>query len=96
MPHASYLAAALLCPWSDCGLSIKGIDFCLELRDDLANYKRVMAGWFLQPDYGVVGRCPGCAQYVWFGKESKRAVPDPPPGGLDVLPDDWHTVAYIE
>jgi len=96
MPHVRYLAAFLLCPWDGCGFSSKGIDFCLEKRGDPAFYKRVMAAWYLQADYGLVARCPGCGRYVWFGKDSKQAIPDPPPSGYDVLPDDWHSLAFIE
>ena len=95
MPHVVYVAPFLLCPWPGCGFRIEMIDFQLEKsgRPDL--YARVVAAWGQQPGYGVVGRCPGCGQFVWVGKDSKQAVPDPPPPGMEVLPDDWGQTAFI-
>lgn len=59
MPHASYLAAFILCPWPGCEFSIKDVDFCVEKRGDPALYKRIVAAWYGQADYGLVARCPG-------------------------------------
>jgi hypothetical protein len=71
------------------------IDVQLEKMAAPDLYGRVVAAWGRQPGYGVVGRCPGCGQYVWFGKDSKQAVPDPPAADLEVLPDDWAQNAFI-
>jgi len=95
MPHVSFVAAFLLCPWPGCGFKIGLIDFRLEDRQDPPYYKRILAAWYLQPEFGLVARCPGCRQYVWFGKDGKRTVSDPPSADLEVLPDDWHTIATI-
>ena len=95
MPHAVYYVPYLLCPWPGCGYQIGIVDFCVEKmgRPDL--YARVVGAWHAQPGYGVVARCPGCRQYVWFSKDSKETVPDPPGPGIDVLPDDWDQFASI-
>jgi hypothetical protein len=46
---------------------------------------------------GIVGRCPGCGQYVLFTQTDKQQVGDDPlASGLAVLPDDWYQNAYIE
>lgn len=97
MPHVAYPLAFVQCPWTGCGFRIAMVDFRLELGDDRALYTRVVLTWQAQPDYGIVARCPGCQKYVWFGKGSKRAISEPLPMGLDILPDDWHLRAeFIE
>lgn len=70
MPHVVYYAPFLLCPWPACGFRIEMIDFQLEKMATPDLYARVVAAWGRQPGYGVVGRCPGCGQYVWFGKRT--------------------------
>jgi hypothetical protein len=95
MPHVSYLAAFLLCPWPGCGYRIALLDFQLELSGNPQLYARAVQQWGSQPPYGLVGRCPGCRNYVWYGETEKRAVPEPVPTGLDVLPDDWHLNAFL-
>lgn len=95
MPHVSYLDLFHLCPWPECGFQMVMIDFCLENGSNPALYQRAVSEWNLRPDYGLVARCPGCRQFVWFGKDAKRAVADPPTSDLEVLPDDWHLIAFI-
>jgi hypothetical protein len=95
MPHAVYYALFLFCPWPGCDFQIAMVDFNLEKSGIPDLYARVVLAWNSQPGYGVVARCPGCGQYVWFGKDSKQAVPDPPTADLEVLPDDWHQIASI-
>jgi hypothetical protein len=95
MPHVVYLSAFLLCPWLACGQRIELIDFQLEHAGDASFYSRVVAKWGTDPTYGLVGRCPGSGRFVWFGTTAKRAVPEPLPVDLDVLPDDWHQTAYL-
>jgi hypothetical protein len=95
MPHAVYHDPFLLCPWPGCDVRIGIVDFCLEKMGMPALYARVMLAWGRQTGYGLVGRCPGCGQYVWFGENSKRALPDPPAPDLEVLPDHWAHVALI-
>ncbi len=93
MPHIVYHAPYLLCPWPGCGFQIGGIDFQLENLNDPGRYSQYLAAWWQGP--GLVGRCPGCQQYVLFGMNGKQAVPDPAAAGLTVLPDDWYQKAYI-
>jgi hypothetical protein len=95
MPHVIYAVAFFGCPWPGCGCRIEMIDFRLGLPGDPALYNRAVTPWQLDPDDGLVARCPGCGQFVWFGKNRKQTISDPPPPGYDVLPDDWHTVAFI-
>ncbi len=95
MPHAVYPMAFLVCPWPGCGYPLEIVDFQLERGADAALYARVVLAWNLQADYGVVGRCPGCNQFVWFGRDEKRAVGEPVPAGFEVLPDDWHRMAFM-
>jgi hypothetical protein len=71
------------------------VDFQLEQMGNPALYARVVGSWGLDPDFGVVGRCPGCRQYVFFGISIKRPIDDPSTTGLPVLPDDWHLIALI-
>ncbi len=92
MPHIVYHSPWDICPWPGCGFKIGGIDFQLETGDS-ANYTNQLAAWW--QGAGLVGRCPGCNQYVLFTFNDKRCVADPKDGGLVVLPDDWHQRAYI-
>jgi hypothetical protein len=62
---------------------------------DPAFYARVMRDWGHLPDFGLVGRCPGCGRYVQFGLAVKQPVNDPATTNLPVLPDDWHLRAFI-
>jgi hypothetical protein len=95
MPHAGYLGQSLFCPWPGCGYRIELIDFQLELKGNPTFYAQVMLEWGRRPDYGLVGRCPGCRQYVRFGATDKQPIPDPNATGLPVLPDDWHLNAFL-
>jgi hypothetical protein len=96
MPHVVYLAASIVCPWPGCNYLIELIDFQLEKMGDPAFYARVMLDWGQHPDYGLIGRCPGCKQYVRFGASDKQPVNDPTTIVLPLLPDDWHLHAHIE
>ena len=93
MPHIVYHGSHLICPWPGCGYRIIGIDFQLEKLNDPPRYQQLLYAWWQGP--GLVGRCPGCKQYVLFAMTDKRAVPDANAGGLTVLPDDWYQKAYI-
>jgi hypothetical protein len=95
MPHVVYLGEFILCPWPDCGFRIELVDFQLEFAQDPGLYARVIAAWGNQPDFGLVGRCPGCKQHVWFGLAEKRTAADPAAPGVILLPDDWHLHAYV-
>ena len=92
MPHIIYHGVQIACPWSGCGHQIAGIDFQPEHYEP-GVHNQALADWWQGP--GLVGRCPGCGQYVLFGFSDKKAVADPPPAGLVVLPDDWHQKAFI-
>jgi hypothetical protein len=92
MPHIIYHGNHIGCPWPGCGYQIAGIDFQLD-NYDTAFHNQALAAWWQGP--GLVGRCPGCDQYVLFGFNDKQSVVDPNAGGLVVLPDDWHQKAYI-
>jgi hypothetical protein len=92
MPHIIYHSPWDLCPWPGCGFKIAGIDFQLE-NADAASYSKQLAAWW--QGAGLVGRCPGCRQYVLFGFNDKRCVSDPQTAGLVVLPDGWFQKAYI-
>lgn len=95
MPHVVYLPASVLCPWSGCGYRIEFLDFQLERMADPAFYKSVLMEWGRRPGFGVVGRCPGCKQYVLFGLTDKQPIQDPTQTAYPVLPDDWYLNAYI-
>ena len=92
MPHIVYHPPWDVCPWPGCGFKIAGIDFQLE-TGDAASYSSQLAAWW--QGAGLVGRCPGCDQYVLFGFNDKRSVADPKVAGLVVLPDDWYQKAYV-
>jgi hypothetical protein len=92
MPHIIYHGSHALCPWPGCGYRIAGIDFQLEQQDQ-AFYNRALAAWW--QGAGLVGKCPGCGQYVLFGMNDKQGVQDPTAAGHVVLPDDWPQRAYI-
>jgi hypothetical protein len=95
MPHVSYLLAFTGCPWPGCGFRIQFVDFKVELLGDQSLYKKVMFSWGWQPEFGVIARCPGCRNHVWFGVREKRCVTDPTGSEFPVLPDDWHVTADI-
>jgi hypothetical protein len=94
MPHAVYFAAHVLCPWPGCGYAMRMIDFQLEIHYP-ALYSQVMASWGRDPHAGLVGKCPGCDQFVLFHADRKVAVTDPRVGSSPVLPDDWPGNAVI-
>ena len=93
MPHVIYHPPNVLCPWPGCSYSIGGIDFQLEKMADPALYSQWLSAWWKGP--GLVGRCPGCRNYVLFTMTDKQRVHDPVPRDLSVLPDDWHQNAYL-
>ena len=95
MPHVIYLGLAILCPWPNCGFRIEMVDFQLEIWCDPAFYSQVMLAWGSQSDYGLIGPCPGCGQYVRFCLGEKRAESDPGLSELPILPDDWHRHAFL-
>jgi hypothetical protein len=86
--HIIYHPPWDLCPWPGCGFKIAGIDFQLETGDPAQ-----LSAWWLGA--GLVGRCPGCNQYVLFAFNDKKCVTDPKAAGLVVLPDDWYQRAYV-
>ena len=91
-PHIIYHGNHISCPWPGCGYQIAGVDFQLENYDQ-AFHNQALAAWWQGP--GLVGRCPGCGQFVLFGFIDKQALADPIARGFVVLPDDWHQKAYI-
>jgi hypothetical protein len=93
MLHIIYHNQHVLCPWPGCGYKIAGIDFQLEKLNDPNEYNRLLSAWW--QGQGLVGRCPGCGQYVLFGMAAKRAVADPIAAGLVMLADDWQQNAYL-
>jgi hypothetical protein len=93
MPHIIYRPPYVVCPWPNCSHSIAGVDFQLELMGDQALYQRLMEGWW--KGVGLVGRCPSCGRYVLFSMRDKRPVQDPTEYAGALLPDDWHTKAYL-
>ncbi|HEV3445697.1 MAG TPA: hypothetical protein VG099_13700 [Gemmataceae bacterium] len=93
MPHIIYHGSAVACPWPGCSIVIAGVDFQLEKMSDKTRYTQLLTAWWQGP--GLVGRCPGCGQYVLFSMNGKQAVPDPNIAGTALLPDDWHQTAYI-
>jgi hypothetical protein len=97
MPHAIYVGAYLLCPWSGCGFQAELVDFRIESMGDPALYARAVASWGWTPGYGLVGRCPGCHQHVLFTPDKKQAVLDlAVTANCDILPDNWHVHADIQ
>src|SRR5262245_21002466 len=95
MPHAAYYGLSILCPWPGCGFRIALVDFRLEMGGNPGLSARAVSSWGRDPDFGLVGRCPGCGQYVLFGAGIKRPIEDPSGTGLPLLSDDWHLLALI-
>jgi hypothetical protein len=95
MTHIVYVAPQIVCPWPGCGFRIELLDLKLEISPDTDLYARVMASWGHDPNFGVVGRCPACRNFVLFGLSAKIPIPDPSAINLPMLPDDWHLSAYI-
>jgi hypothetical protein len=93
MPHIVFQPAMHGCPWPKCNFRIAGIDFQLELLGDDVAYQRWLRSWWKGP--GLVGRCPGCGQFVLFTMEQKLIVEDPGEYGDSLLPDDWYERAYL-
>lgn len=89
MPYAVYCGDTILCPWPGCGFRIELIDFQLETINDPTFYALVMSHWGHQSDYGLIGRCPDCRQFVRYGLTEKNIVADPAQTILPILPDDW-------
>jgi hypothetical protein len=91
MPHITY-SNHPFCPWPGCNFSIKAVDFKVE--NIPGRNQELLAAWY---SAGVVGRCPGCGQYVLFTQTQKQCVADDPvTAGMAILPDDWYQIAYIE
>jgi hypothetical protein len=91
MPHVRFVAVR--CPWPGCPLEIELIDFCLELMGREI-HDPGMAAW--QDGRPLVGRCPGCKQYVSFAQASKlRVEGDPASQDAFVLPDNWYAHAVL-
>jgi hypothetical protein len=95
MPHIVYVVPQIVCPWVGCGFRIELLDLKLETSPNIELYASVMASWGHDPNFGVVGRCPGCRKFVLFGLSTKIPVPDLAAVNLPLLPDDWHLNAYI-
>ena len=82
----------VVCPWPGCGLPIQGIRFELEKLAPPAQVSHWLAVWWNGP--GLVGRCPGCHQYVLFDVTGKQTVTDAADWPV-VLPDDWYQQAHL-
>ena len=93
MPHGIYDDPDVVCPWPGCGFRIAAVDFHIEKMGDPSLYKRAITAWWQGP--GIVGRCPGCSNYVLFAIGKKQKVADPLTAGHVMLPDDWNQIAYI-
>jgi hypothetical protein len=93
MPRSVYQEPFIICPWPGCGFRVVAVDFQIEKHGNPALNNRAVFAWWQGP--GIVGRCPGCGQFVLFSIGQKQQVPDPPPAHFVVLPDDWHQQAYI-
>jgi len=93
MPHIIYRPPYVVCPWPNCRYAIAGVDFQLEAMGGQTLYQQLMEAWW--KGVGLVGRCPGCGDYVLFTMQDKRRVTDPAEYGGALLPDDWHTHAYL-
>ena len=93
VPHGLYEEPFIVCPWPGCGFRIAGVDFRLEAGADPTLYSRAISAWW--QGSGIVGRCPGCHQFVLYSIGKKQQVSDPAAAGLTVLPDDWFQRAYI-
>ena len=91
MPHVVYHGAWVACPWPGCGFQIAGIDFQLETADP-DRYASLLAAWW--QGAGLVGRCPGCHQFVLFTNNDKQCISDPAARGVVVLPEDWFQRAF--
>jgi hypothetical protein len=89
-PHVVY--ADDVCPHSDCGQRMQGIDFRLEDYGKSIHDPLVRAWW---DDTGFAGRCPACHGWIHFTIRGKRAISDEEAAQLPKLPDDWHTKATI-
>src|SRR5205823_6669147 len=91
MPHFRFVDVR--CPWPGCSIEIELVDLCLELMGQEI-HDGGMAAW--RDGRPLVGRCPGCKQYVSFGYEGKSSVAgDPAVQGAFVLPDDWYEQAVL-
>ncbi len=92
-PQVVYPGLKGLCPWPDCNLRIVGIIFQLETMGDPAQLSRWLNSWWKGP--GLVGRCPGCNNYVVFDVTEKRRATDLAAVEPAMLPEDWHQKAHI-
>jgi hypothetical protein len=95
MPHVVYLGTNVFCPWPGCNYQIEIVDFRLETLGNPALYGRVMTEWGRLPGFGLIGRCPGCNQYVLFGVSDKAIVNDVSTTILPVLADDWYMKVQV-
>ena len=88
-----YPPAQQKCPWPGCETRIGGVRFNLEGQGDPDLRERWLTAWWQGP--GLVGRCPGCGQYVLYGYEVKQAVADPGAYASALLPEDWADKAHL-
>jgi len=95
MPHVVYLGTNVFCPWPECKYQIEIIDFRIETMGNSALYARVMTEWGRLPGCGLIGRCPGCHQYVVFGPSDKTSIANIDMTSLPVRADDWYTKVQI-
>jgi hypothetical protein len=93
MPHMVYHPPYQICPWPNCGFRIASIDFQVEKLTDPNLKRELLAAWWQGP--GMVGRCPGCGNFVLFSMDDKKAVEHPESKGLKILPEDWYQNAFI-
>jgi hypothetical protein len=71
---------------------LTAVDF--QVENIPGRNRELLAGWY---SAGLVGRCPGCGQYVLFSQTGKSRVEgDPVAAGMAMLPDDWYQNAYSE
>lgn len=88
-----YLPDHHACPWPGCDRSIAAIDFQLDRLGEPARLEGWLTAWW--QGAGLVGRCPGCRQFVQFGYSEKRAIAEPANCFEALLPDDWYLKAHV-
>jgi hypothetical protein len=92
-PVIVYLEDQHACPWLGCTTKIRGIDFQLNRQGTPDKVDSWLVLWWHGP--GLVGRCPGCGNYVQFGYSGKQAVEDVSGHPDALLPENWFRTALI-
>ena len=91
-PQVVYQPPFQVCPTPGCNQRIDGIHFQMEKWVQGADLDRFLKAWWCES--GLVGRCPGCGNYILFGLTSKIMVSNPNREDV-VLPDNWAEKAHL-